>query len=180
VVLEGKIHALSGAGPDRRNTPAHEGYDPATNSWTTLAPVLTPRDHLAAAVVGNHIYAIGGRVNGSYAENLAVNEAYDPATDSWHPRAAMPTVRSGIAAAVLNGKILVVGGEAPEGTFNEVEAYDPSTDSWTRYAPLPTARHGLGAVTTHGRVYVIAGGPKPGGSASALNEIFTLPASIGR
>ncbi len=84
----------------------------------------------------------------------------------------MPTPRSGIAAAVLNGKILVFGGEATDGTFDEAEAYDPQTDSWSSLAPLPTARHGLGAVVVGGRAYVIAGGRTPGGSVSALNEIF--------
>jgi N-acetylneuraminic acid mutarotase len=53
--------------------------------------VPTPRDHLAAAVVGNRIYVIGGRVDGSYAHNLDVNEAYDPATNRWQARAPMPT-----------------------------------------------------------------------------------------
>ncbi len=85
----------------------------------------------------------------------------------------MPTARSGIAAAVLKGEILVFGGEAPSGTFDEVEAYDPETDLWTRYAPMPTARHGLGAAVLAGPVYVISGGKRPGGSASALNEIFS-------
>ena len=88
-------------------------------------------------------------------------------------RTPMPTPRSGIAAAVLGGKILIFGGEATDGTFDAAEVYDPQADSWTSATPLPTARHGLGAAAVEGRVYVIAGGPTPGGSVSALNEIFT-------
>jgi N-acetylneuraminic acid mutarotase len=127
---------------------------------------------LAAAVVGGRIYTIGGRIDGSYGRNLAVNEVYDPATDSWRSRTPMPTTRSGIAAAVLDGIIFVFGGESTSGTFDEVEGYDPRTNGWTRYAPMPTARHGLGAAVVSRRVHVISGGPTPGGSASALNEIF--------
>ena len=68
------------------------------------------------------LYAIGGRVDGSYDRNLNVNEVYDPGTDRWRRVAPLPTARSGIAAAVLGGRILVVGGEAPGGTFHQVEA----------------------------------------------------------
>jgi N-acetylneuraminic acid mutarotase len=125
------------------------------------------------AAVDGRLYAIGGRIDGSYASNLAVNEEYDPVTDRWRARKPMPTARSGIAAAVLDGKIFVFGGEATAGTFNQVEAYDPRLDSWGTYTPMPTARHGLGAVAMGGRIYVISGGPAPGGSASAVNEIFT-------
>ena len=78
-----------------------------------------------------------------------------------------------IAAAVLDGKIFVFGGEATTGTFNQVEAYDPRTDTWNPWAPMPTARHGLGAAAVGGRIFVISGGPRPGGSYSALNEVFT-------
>ncbi len=181
VVLGGRIHVLGGMAPGRRNTPAHEVYDPASDSWSERAPLPTARDHLAAAVLGGRIYALGGRLGGSYGRNLSLTEAYDPATDSWRRRAPMPTARSGIAAAILiveafhtsqRREILVFGGEAPAGTFDEVEGYDPSADRWTAYRPMPTARHGLGAAALGGHVYVISGGATPGGSASALNEIF--------
>ena len=57
--------------------------------------------------------------------------------------------------------------------FDTAEVYDTQADSWMSTTPLPTARHGLGAAAVEGRVYVIAGGLTPGGSVSALNEIFT-------
>jgi N-acetylneuraminic acid mutarotase len=73
----------------------------------------------------------------------------------------------------LNERIYVFGGEAPEGTFDEVEEYDPKTDSWRAMTPMPTARHGLGSAVMGKSIYVISGGPKPGGSTSAANEVFT-------
>jgi N-acetylneuraminic acid mutarotase len=171
--LDGRIHAVGGVGLNGKNTSAHESYDPATNRWTSRAPLPTSaRDHLAAAAVDGRLYAIGGRINGDYNRNLTANEAYDPAADRWEERAPLPTARSGIAAAVLDGRIFVVGGEARSGTFSEVESYDPKTNSWSSYAPMPTARHGLGAAVADGKLYVISGGPKPGVSRSAANEIF--------
>ncbi|MBI4278354.1 MAG: galactose oxidase, partial [Armatimonadetes bacterium] len=105
---------------------------------------------------------------------LDVNEEYDPAANAWRPRAPLPTHRSGIAAEVLGGRIYVFGGEAPEGTFKENEEYDPAADRWTARAPLPTPRHGLAAVRLADRIHVIGGGPRPGGTYSAANEVFTI------
>jgi len=48
------------------------------------------------------------------------------------------------------------------------------TDRWEAALPMPTARHGLGAATIGNKIYVIAGGPKPGGSRSTVDEVFSL------
>ncbi len=37
-----------------------EGFDPASSRWLSLSPLPTPRHGLAAAVLGNTLYAIGG------------------------------------------------------------------------------------------------------------------------
>ncbi|MGH7377444.1 MAG: Kelch repeat-containing protein, partial [Candidatus Methylomirabilales bacterium] len=135
-------------------------------------PLPTGRDHLAAVAVAGRLYAIAGRVGGSYARNLAVVEAYDPGTDRWERRADLPTPRSGIAAALWQGRIVVIGGEAPSGTFATVEAYDPVTDRWAPGPSLPTARHGLGAAVVGPGLYAVAGGTTPGGSRSGITEVL--------
>jgi N-acetylneuraminic acid mutarotase len=129
--------------------------------------------YLAWTVTGRKLYAIGGRVDGSYAKNLAHNEEYDPKTGRWRARGPIPTARSGIAAAVLKERIFVFGGESPAGTFNQTESYDPAKNEWQSWVPMPTARHGLGAAVLGNQIYVLSGGPKPGGSYSSVNEVFT-------
>ena len=42
-----------------------ETYDPATNTWTTLPPMATPRHGVAGAVIGNRFYAVSGDVQSS-------------------------------------------------------------------------------------------------------------------
>ena len=86
----------------------------------------------------------------------------------------MPTPRSGIAAATYEGRFYLFGGETVEGTFDENERYDPANGVWSAAPPMPTARHGLAAVALGSRIYLLAGGPTPGGSASALNEVFIV------
>jgi N-acetylneuraminic acid mutarotase len=116
---------------------------------------------------------VGGRLEGSYARNVDTHEVYDPSSNTWTTAAPMPARRSGIAAAVLGRRLFVFGGEAPEGTFGQVEAFDADSGRWASFAPMPTPRHGLAAAAHAGRIYVISGGPRPGGSYSSANEVFT-------
>ena len=147
------------------------------DSWTSRAPLPTPRDHLATATAAGKIYAIGGRLKGDYHRNLSITEVYDPSSDKWSKAPDLPTARSGITAAEAGGRIFVFGGEGADGTFRNNEAYDPSRDAWQTMTPMPTARHGLGSAVVDGRIHVLSGGPTPGGSFSNLNEAFSPPAS---
>jgi len=140
--------------------------------WRVKASAPTERTEVAVAALEGKIYVMGG-FRRFWVTSLV--EAYDPAADRWSEKAPLPTPRSGIAASVLNGVIHVFGGESPEGTFDTVEAYHPARDSWRTLAPMPTSRHGLGAAAVEGKIFVLSGGPEPGGSFSAVNEVFTPP-----
>jgi hypothetical protein len=82
-------------------------YDPATNTWTTKAPMPAPRSYGAAGVIDGKLYVAGGWTVDEDSSGL---EAYNPATNTWEARADMPTARSGIGAAVVNGILYVLGG----------------------------------------------------------------------
>jgi N-acetylneuraminic acid mutarotase len=127
-------------------------WDKAGEVWTTKAPMPTPRSSLAAAVVNNKIYAIGGF---NY-RHLSTNEVYDPSTNTWLTKAPMPTKRSGIAAAVVNNIIYVIGGYDNFSTSTN-EAYDPSTDTWSTKARMPTRRTGLAVAVVNKKIYAIGG-----------------------
>ncbi len=57
----GKIHAVGGR--DRESVGIHRVYDPATNSWSELAPLPNPRDHMGLVVIGGKLYAVADRLN---------------------------------------------------------------------------------------------------------------------
>jgi N-acetylneuraminic acid mutarotase len=136
----------------------------------------TPRNHVAGAIVGDRLFAIGGRPPNT----LAVNEAFDVASGAWAARAALPTGRSGHGAAVVRGCVYVFGGEGnpsrPDGVFPQNEVYDPRTDRWESLAPMATPRHGIGAVTVGDRIVIPGGATQQGFGASAANEVYTPPA----
>jgi N-acetylneuraminic acid mutarotase len=150
-------------------------YNPATDSWKSLAPLPTKRGSAVATEAGGKIYVIGGAttVDGSKdsyftffgpAKVLATNEVYDPATNKWESREAMSVPRNHAFGATVNGKIYVIGGRIGHALIltasntDVVEEYDPVSNMWS--APrnrMPTARSG-GATGTDGRLIYVAGG----------------------
>ncbi|MBV9813835.1 MAG: galactose oxidase, partial [Acetobacteraceae bacterium] len=142
VAFRGLIHAIGGR--DVRSVDWHEAYDPASDSWHTLAPVPGPRDHTAAVVIGDLISVVGGRMD-TFDFNTGMHVVYDASADRWQERAPMPTPRSGHGAALYRGKLFCMGGEGTRRVFGQNEAYDPQSDGWQAFAPMPTPRHGMGA-----------------------------------
>ncbi|MBC7578983.1 MAG: hypothetical protein H7312_16735 [Tardiphaga sp.] len=150
----------------------HQVYDPATNKWSSRAPIPGPgRDHVGIAVLSGRVHLFGGR-SADVQDNLDRHDVYDPATDRWTSAAALPRQRSAGAYTVLNGLILYAGGECKPGgrpntanAFDEVTAYDPKSDTWIQLPPLPRARHAFGAATVHGIAYFVGGAPVCGGGA---------------
>lgn len=180
-VIDGKIYVVGGA--YRKyfrliNTNVLEVYDPENDQWQVLAPVPTARDHLAVSSHKGILYAIGGRVNVNYRNNLDVNEAFDPKSGRWAQLPPLSTARSGITSQVLNGKIHVLGGESGEGTFVENEAYDPEINKWVTMKSMPEGRHGLGSAVFEGKIHTLTGGPKPGGGGSNTHWIFSLDEKV--
>ncbi|MET0970449.1 MAG: galactose oxidase [Tardiphaga sp.] len=53
-----------------------ESYDPATDSWQSHAPMLTPRHAVGATAIGDRIYVAGGGAVTGGAVQSAVHEAF--------------------------------------------------------------------------------------------------------
>lgn len=169
----GFFYAVGG----RSNLADLDRYDPAADTWTSLADMPTGRGGLGVAVLGNAIYAIGGRTSGSPCAGspLATVERYDVATDTWSTVASLPSARSDLAAVAHGGKIYAFGGCTDFVTVvDDVDVYDPTTDTWsTAPADLPTARAAFyGAAARGGSVYVIGGWN--GAAQVATNEAYKV------
>ena len=78
VLAPKRIYVISGR-PSKSLDPCdlNQVYDPVKDVWTTGAPILTPRDGLAVAVVNDKLYAIGGST-GFLRPLTANNEQYTP------------------------------------------------------------------------------------------------------
>ena len=176
----GLVYSIGGRGA---GFSANWTYNPSSDTWNaSLAPMPTGRAGLAAAVVGNAIYAIGGRTftggpcSGFGFAELATVERYDIDTDTWTTVAPLPTPRSDLAAATVGGKIYVFGGCRGSGTvLADVDVYNPITDTWsTTPADLPTARAAMYAVAQKGNEVYVIGGWDGIGFGLATNEAYKV------
>lgn len=110
VALNGLIYAIGGrANRDEGDefAAANEVYDPATRSWSKLAPLPVPRGGLTGLAVANRIVVSGGE-RGETA--FADVDMYDPATNTWTALPSMPTARHGAASATVGTTIYVIAG----------------------------------------------------------------------
>jgi len=156
---DGRIVVLGGGTGCYFSNPCHvtnavNAYDPRTDTWSALAPMLSPRYNFAAVVLNGFIYAIGGW-NGS--AELASMERYDPSSNTWSPDASLPQVTEAPGAAVDGQTIYVVGGyDATTKQRNTMYLYHAGV--WSAGPAMPTARANLSAALgADGRIYAIGG-----------------------
>jgi non-specific serine/threonine protein kinase len=138
-------------------------------NWTDVAPIPTPRDHLAGASDGRYFYAVGGRAL-SADKNLGAVERYDPTTNQWTRLPALPTPRGGLGAAVTGNRLVTIGGEGPVSVFNTVEVLDLTTNTWTTLPPMKTPRHGMAVLAVGNTIYTIDGAAAPGHTDSVTTN----------
>ncbi|MDP9024176.1 MAG: hypothetical protein M3N13_02220 [Candidatus Eremiobacteraeota bacterium] len=140
-----------------------QAYDIATNTWSTKAPMPTPRNFLAVGSLNGILYAVGG-----FGQAGALNtvEAYDPQKNTWTAKAPMPTARAELSVRAINGTLYAVGGYALSGnrrTDNQtlvaldvVEAYNPATNTWTTKSHMNGAHAGAASAQS-GTLYIVGG-----------------------
>jgi hypothetical protein len=140
------------AGGSRRQ----QAYDPATRSWTDVAPLPRSIDHVQGVELGGRIYYVGGLLSWPKPHSSAVY-VYDPASDSVATGKPMPRGRGAGGVAVHEGKIYYAGGLADGKAVRWFDEYDPRSRTWRRLPDMPRARDHFHAVVVDGRLYAIGG-----------------------
>jgi N-acetylneuraminic acid mutarotase len=162
-VINGKLYVAGGCcvtfGFPFTRFSVLEVYDPATNTWTTKAPIPHAVYSAAAGVIDGKLYVAGGQADPTNGNNVTDLQIYDPATDSWSNGRPLPAGRAGANAGVINGKLYVAGGTTPEniGEVDTALVYDPATDTWTNIAPMINPRASAGTAVMNGILYLVGG-----------------------
>lgn len=156
-------------------------YDPSSNEWKVLPDAPHKRDHFQAAIVGDKIYAAGGRTSSAETGQtleLTVSEVdiYDFETSQWTTiEDPIPTQRAGTTAVVLGNDVIVAGGESgtQEEAHREVEALNVNSNEWRALSFLNKGRHGTQAFIFEDKIYIAAGsGNRGGGPELTSMEVF--------
>ncbi|MEN6428704.1 MAG: hypothetical protein ABFE13_25430 [Phycisphaerales bacterium] len=162
--------AASGIAPDGYNGVCNfnEMYDPATNTWTTLAQKPTTSTAGPAVVYNGEIYIFGGYFDSENPaqehERYRVVECYNPADNVWRSVTDMPSAISNPAVAVVGSKAYIIGGysHSLSSMVSDVASFDFETGQWQTegYTPLPAAlafTYSGAAPVVDGKIYVIGG-----------------------
>ena len=174
---EGKIFLFGGAAANGDILNSTREYDPATNQWTSRAPMPVASFDMTAHTIGEHIYVLA-----AYGANAFMNQLwrYDPVADTWQVKTPRPTYRYQFASAVVDGRIFVMGGDGtidggpwesgkPWAVKDLLEIYDPLTDSWSTGQPAPIAFASGASCVSNDEIYVFSGV-----DAARAHAAFTL------
>ncbi|OJH39023.1 hypothetical protein BON30_20655 [Cystobacter ferrugineus] len=127
-----------------------EELDPATQTWTPVASMNSPRSgHLATVLYSGKVLVVGGEPEGT-----ATAEIYDPSKKTWTLTPPPPYLLRPQQAIRLNsGQVMVlVDGESP--TEAETHLYDPYNSRWLAGPPLPFATPSSSTMLYSGEVLV--------------------------
>lgn len=128
-VINGILYVVGGFAPLNPFTGIQvntvDSYNPATDTWTSLASMPTARYQLAAGVINGKIYAAGGTDN---TNTLTTVESYDPVANTWTTAASMLTAAYGPNAGVINNTFILAGGNTLQNQLvSAVEAFSATS-----------------------------------------------------
>ena len=159
-----------------------EKYDIASNSWSSITPMLNKKVLHGTVQTNGKIYIIGGNIEQCSGESNGLTntcEMYDPGSDTWKQISAMNQKRAGSGVVTYGKYIYALGGNInlhtilnPTGLSDitdTCEVYDISMNRWSLIAPLTTARCLHQAVQINGIIYII-GGETTGGVTNTCEK----------
>jgi hypothetical protein len=112
LLADGRVLAAGGtaeSGGYRQQLASAEIYDPATNTWTAVAPMREARSRFTLTLLGDgRVLATGG---GQDELVTASAEIFDPVSGRWSSTSPMGRGRGGHTAVRLaNGEVVIIGG----------------------------------------------------------------------
>ena len=158
VALGGRLYALGG-NTSRGNVAAVEAYDPIANTWTVIASLPSPRNHVSGFAAGGTVCVAGGRL-----PTTARVDCLDPGSLAWSRPPDLPQPTSGGGAVAFDdGNVIVVGGEdaGESRVIDQFAVYRPGS-AWKTAGSMLSARHGFELVLFNGRGWACGGGSAPG------------------
>jgi len=173
-VINNKVYIAGGSATGSPNWTISnklEIYDPATDTWTSGANMLTDRYYPRGVVLKDTLYVIGGLKGSPWTGQNAVQQ-YDPISDNWYWGTNLNTGRVGHSADAFNGKIYVIGGDKQPPMQQNVEEYDPLTKTWTEFGTTS------GPITLHASsvydnmLYVFSGSTQGIGQLSPTASVY--------
>lgn len=162
-----------------------EKYNPATNTYSSLAPMptidgqRTAVTHNGIALVGDVVWIIGGRVDDHPGRVTDAVWLYDISDNLWRKGPPLPARRGGGGVGRLGRTLHYVGGfdENAQCDVDDHLMYDLDNPSagWqdlTASSPLPLARNHVAAVSLDGKLYIVGGQHGHDGCGGGVDQVY--------
>lgn len=180
IVYKSKLYTFLGFYNHERDAdPTSDVYDPATDTYTSLAPIPDNAavTHEKVVLIDSSVWLIGGRVGTNPGPLTSAVWIYDINTDTWRhgpelkdPATGDPLLWAAGGAALLGRTLHIFGGFVINACDNDQSKYHLTlnVDGWladtTRPAewkneltPLPIKRNHFSTVVLGGKIYAIGG-----------------------
>ena len=169
-VVNGEIYVVGGYMPGNSSNDypwvpsnLNQMYDPATNTWSLMAPLPIPVLYCTAVAFDDKMYVFG------MSSDCNATQIYDPQSNSWTVGPSMPfTLSYGSGGATIGTyapKRIYLFGE--EGTL----IFDPQTETWSTGATVPESVTDFG-VGVYNDVFYLIGGYEYLGQGSFLGQTY--------
>ncbi|WP_250658213.1 kelch repeat-containing protein [Alkalimarinus coralli] len=133
-VINGKLYVIGGRertsnGVTINGTKSSgEVYNPANDSWNSIANMPTGRRTMVVGALNEKIQVIGGEYNPAAPDFMfRENEEYDPVFDTWTALPITPYPRHGAAFSTINNALYINGGGEKGGS-----SFTNTTEKFTR------------------------------------------------
>lgn len=150
-------------------------YDIASDTWTEVLKLQTPRMLAMAHTIGDKIYIVGGYSTANPFTTHGEVLEFDPATNTVTEKAKMLSPVYAGASFVYDGKIWVLGGGTTsfQVATSVVQIYDPATDTWgVSNSMLPQTLRSFSAQVVGDDVYFVGGYNVSGGRGIYYADVY--------
>jgi subtilisin family serine protease len=173
----GVVYAIGGQNSAGIVLAKVEAYNPATNSWSTKAPVPAARWRTNGTATVNGVIYLAGGVDGTKPGHKKTLYAYSAATNRWSTKAPMPVAGGCGGSGAINGIVFVLIGcdsltSPTAGAKGVLMRYAPAANTWSTKAPSPTP-HQFPAVGVVGGKFYVIGGKNGSGTATTTVHVYS-------
>ena len=116
--LGGKLYAFGGMVTTTSVTKDAYVFDPAANTWSSIADLPNATAYAAAAsTASGKIWVMGGFSSSSTTSQQTLVQEYDPATNAWTPQRHLVRPRGGAAGINYGGQVYCLRGTKPYSSY---------------------------------------------------------------
>jgi hypothetical protein len=158
--VDGRMLVFGGFQVGLKATPRVHAYDPASDSWSTLAAMPSAVTHAGIALDERTVWVAGGFVGDHPGPVTSAVWSYDVDLDQWQARPSLPAPRGSGGLFVIARELHFVGGVDVDRNTDMPEHWVLDLDNptgWSVSVPLPVARNHFGCASLGDRGYVLGG-----------------------